>query len=82
MDHKEGQPVAAFRNASLDWYTGDFKIDPTEGPQPVKLADDSASSSDGGNVIFRLSDIDLEFPDSKLSVIVGPTGGGKSALRE
>ncbi|CAN6604830.1 ATP-dependent bile acid permease [Trichomonascus vanleenenianus] len=34
----------------------------------------------GGHKSFKLSNISVEFPQGKLSVVIGPTGSGKSSL--
>ncbi|KAJ2368208.1 hypothetical protein H4S01_001716, partial [Coemansia sp. RSA 2610] len=56
-----------------------------EVPTPITAVDNRAASPDsakaqGGIVSFKLSDITLRFPVGGLSVIVGPTGAGKSSL--
>jgi ABC-type multidrug transport system fused ATPase/permease subunit len=42
----------------------------------------SADQADqqGSNESFRLLDLDVEFPIGKLSIVVGPTGSGKTSL--
>ncbi|KAJ2843301.1 hypothetical protein IWW36_005610, partial [Coemansia brasiliensis] len=54
-------------------------------PTPATCVDQQASSnskpaSSKGTVRFKLSDITLQFPIGGLSLVVGPTGSGKSSL--
>lgn len=80
-----------FENASFRWNTGQQSsssetIEPSKGKQPSfepGPLDDSVLT-DGSTVVedtfFTLSDLNINFPIGKLSVVTGPTGSGKTAL--
>ncbi|OWZ59696.1 ATP-binding cassette transporter [Cryptococcus neoformans c45] len=80
-----------FENASFRWNTGKQSsssetIEPSKGKQPSSEPaplDDSVLT-DGSTIVedtyFTLSDLSINFPIGKLSVVTGPTGSGKTAL--
>ncbi|GJJ76701.1 hypothetical protein EMPS_09060 [Entomortierella parvispora] len=82
-------PIVGFANATFNWPNKD-EVDATKGTDTKKAAKkdgsastEAASSSTAEPVVqerFQLKNITLDFPVEKLSVIVGPTGSGKSAL--
>ena len=39
-----------------------------------------SNNSDVASLAFQLIDIDVEFPDQSLTLVIGPTGSGKSSL--
>ncbi|KAK4688623.1 hypothetical protein P7C73_g1481, partial [Tremellales sp. Uapishka_1] len=74
-----------FENATFKWNSGkqaetsssDKAIIPTiVEPSSPASTDDTAVVP----VVFSLSDLNLNFPIGKLSIITGPTGSGKSAV--
>ncbi|KAJ2358340.1 hypothetical protein GGF43_000870 [Coemansia sp. RSA 2618] len=75
------RPSTSYGTASQS--VGDDEID--EAPTPVTAVADRPHSPDDGKaragmVSFKLSDITLRFPVGGMSIVVGPTGSGKSSL--
>lgn len=77
----QGPAKIGFENAHFRWNTGkqsETKADtkPTDTPP-------SPSNSDGSTAVepavFNLTDLNVNFPLGKLSVVTGPTGSGKTA---
>ncbi|KAI9476659.1 hypothetical protein BX667DRAFT_497025 [Coemansia mojavensis] len=59
----------------------DFDQVPTPGTcVDQQVSSDSKPASSKGTAQFKLSDITLQFPIGELSLVVGPTGSGKSSL--
>ncbi|KIR42549.1 ATP-binding cassette transporter [Cryptococcus deuterogattii 99/473] len=80
-----------FENASFRWNTGKQSslsgtIESSKGKQPASAPAplDGSVVTDGSTVVeetfFMLSDLNINFPIGRLSVITGPTGSGKTAL--
>jgi ABC-type multidrug transport system fused ATPase/permease subunit len=72
----------AFENAEFRWNTGLKKTDPA--PAVVGEVDPDASDPVVANtedaLPFELSDLNIEFPIGKITMVVGNVGSGKSAL--
>lgn len=60
-------PQIGLENATLTWAT--------TSPRP-----EAPSSTDSGADAFRLINVNVNFPVGRLSIIVGPTGSGKTSL--
>ncbi|OCF78519.1 ATP-binding cassette transporter [Kwoniella mangroviensis CBS 8886] len=81
-----------FENASFRWNTGKQSdpspLKPTttiEPPSPQRststtAVDSTESPQEDEESYFTLSDLNVDFPIGKLSVITGPTGSGKTAI--
>lgn len=65
-----------FENATLRWNKGEEKETKTKTPTPTP----TIQVNGGDERLFQLSDLNVNFPAFKLTVITGPTGAGKSAL--
>ncbi|WVQ63190.1 uncharacterized protein L199_001341 [Kwoniella botswanensis] len=92
-DPKDVAPTKiGFENASFRWNTGK-QSDPSpskptttvEPPSPQRststtAVDSTESPQEDGESYFTLSDLNVDFPIGKLSVITGPTGSGKTAI--
>ncbi|TYJ55637.1 hypothetical protein B9479_003669 [Cryptococcus floricola] len=73
-----------FENATFRWNSGK-QSEPSESkPPPAADSLDRSILTDESTVVedsfFTLSDLNIDFPLGKLSVVTGPTGCGKSAL--
>lgn len=87
-DHAPNFEKVGFKRASLRWNAGEQKS--TEGNGAANGSNSRNGGADGNgdndssppseNEVFELTDIDVNFPVGKLSVITGPTGAGKSAV--
>ena len=73
-----------FANATFRWNTGKKANDKDTAPAKTGVG---ASSDTSNNVpaveespVFNLSNLTVDFPVGKLSVITGPTGSGKTAI--
>ncbi|WWC92185.1 uncharacterized protein L201_007139 [Kwoniella dendrophila CBS 6074] len=95
-DPKDKAPAKiGFENASFRWNTGkqsSSATPPSNATAPTSAessspqtststtAIDSAESEEQEEAYFSLSDLNIDFPIGKLSVITGPTGSGKTAV--
>nr|ODN96123.1 ATP-binding cassette transporter [Cryptococcus depauperatus CBS 7855] len=82
----------AFENATFMWNSGkqsssedsDKAAKPTQLVQGGPTTLDQSTNTESSTVVdeprFMLSDLNIEFPIGKLTVITGPTGSGKSAV--
>ena len=81
-------PKIGFENATLRWNTGTksntevAKAPPaspttTDDTAVQPAASDAASSTE---TVFNLSNLNVEFPIGKLTIVTGPTGSGKTAV--
>jgi ABC-type multidrug transport system fused ATPase/permease subunit len=72
-----------FENATLRWNSGNQPDTTVKKTAAVSLGS-STSSGESTAVeeppVFSLSDLHVDFPLGKLSVITGPTGSGKTAI--
>ncbi len=76
-----------FEHATLRWNSGKQSTSDTK-PEQKKNPSPSASVTSAGDtavdspdpVVFDLSNLTIDFPIGKLSVITGPTGAGKTAI--
>lgn len=85
-----GKAKIGFENASFRWNSGKQSEPPANGngtSAPIVNAEPSSSTSSGditatetAEAYFRLSDLNVDFPIGKLTVITGPTGSGKTAI--
>ncbi|ORY36010.1 P-loop containing nucleoside triphosphate hydrolase protein, partial [Rhizoclosmatium globosum] len=86
----EGDVAIGFKAGWYKWYSGDEKtVKVEEATERTPLLAASASSASlstmtapvsAVNTAFTLRDLNVNFPVGALSVIVGPTGSGKSSL--
>ncbi|KAI8891188.1 P-loop containing nucleoside triphosphate hydrolase protein, partial [Backusella circina FSU 941] len=65
----------AFNDATLSWITPDQTETPQNGDVPS-----SATSTTENTDVFKLHDVNVEFPNKQLSIICGATGSGKTLL--
>ncbi|WRT70588.1 uncharacterized protein IL334_007586 [Kwoniella shivajii] len=87
---REAAPTKiGFENATLRWNTGkqsEPKSSPSttitvQPPSPQGSTSTTAiDSTEAEEAFFALSDLNVDFPIGKLSVITGPTGSGKTAI--
>lgn len=82
-----GPAKIGFEHATFRWNTGkksevEIKVHPKKVSEPS-----SPTTSDGTTavdspepVIFNLTDLTIDFPIGKLTVVTGPTGSGKTAI--
>ncbi|PIL36802.1 ATP-binding cassette transporter [Ganoderma sinense ZZ0214-1] len=66
-------------DGSFQWNASSLRIDRTT-PNSVATTDDASSSTPTQHGHFKLEHINVRFPESKLTVIAGPTASGKTAL--
>ena len=86
-DMPDGPTKIAFERATLRWNTGAQPEASTNGEsatnsnstQPTEGAETS-STAVSTEEVFELSNVNVEFPLGKLSVVTGPTGAGKTAM--
>lgn len=79
-----GKPKIGFEAATLQWNTGKQ----TGSPASAATVNGSSSTSDSDTLVppadaaprFQLSNLSVQFPLGKLSIITGPTGSGKTAM--
>lgn len=79
-----------FKEATLKWNAGaNDEGAPKNGsaaaPPAISVTDADAAEEGGDNgsiesVVFELTDLTIDFPVGKLSVVSGPTGAGKTAV--
>ncbi|WVQ70586.1 hypothetical protein IAR50_000105 [Cryptococcus sp. DSM 104548] len=73
-----------FENATFRWNSGKQSESPESKPLPAAECLDQSVLTDQSTIVedsfFTLSDLNINFPLGKLSVVTGPTGCGKSAL--
>jgi ABC-type transport system involved in cytochrome bd biosynthesis fused ATPase/permease subunit len=82
-----GPAKIGFQNATLRWNTGKQSDAKQDTANQSSTADATLASSNGSDdataveeaPVFNLSNLTVEFPIGKLSVITGPTGSGKTA---
>lgn len=65
---KEVDPSVAIEKATFRWHSA------------VEKKEATAATSQDDEDVFELADVDVEFPVGKLSLIIGPTGAGKTAM--
>lgn len=86
-DQTTGSEKVAFERATLRWNAGEQTSDSnsaangtTAGGRAENGDDITVSAPPSEAEVFELTDINIDFPVGKLSVVTGPTGAGKSAL--
>ncbi len=82
-----GRAKLGFEHATLRWNTGKKSDVEVKTPPKKTIEPPSPTSSDGTTavdtpetVIFNLTDLTLDFPIGKLTIITGPTGAGKTGI--
>jgi ABC-type multidrug transport system fused ATPase/permease subunit len=73
-DHKEESIYMGCASATLQWPTLSNVRDPTGLIPPSEELDNGQPSA------FTLKNLNLNFPKGKLSIVLGPTGSGKTSL--
>jgi ABC-type transport system involved in cytochrome bd biosynthesis fused ATPase/permease subunit len=84
-----GSPKIGFENASYRWNSGkqteaasangNGTALPAAGPSSPTSSGD-ATVFESAEAYFRLSDLNVDFPIGRLTVVTGPTGSGKTAI--
>jgi ABC-type transport system involved in cytochrome bd biosynthesis fused ATPase/permease subunit len=81
---QRGDSKIGFENATLRWNTGKVTEETNGVAAAVPPAPVSPGTSDQSTAVeeavFSLSDLNVEFPIGKLSIVTGPTGSGKTAV--
>lgn len=78
----QGPAKIGFENASFRWNTGkqsETKSDTTPAA-PASPSDSDGTTAVDEPAVFNLTDLNVDFPLGKLSVVTGPTGSGKTAV--
>ncbi|CAK9786601.1 putative ATP-binding cassette transporter protein YOR1 [Cutaneotrichosporon oleaginosum] len=89
--HDDGpskKPKIGFNNATFKWNAGGKDEAETKNGTAAPSATEVTGADAGSpqddesieSVVFELSDITIDFPIGKLSVVSGPTGAGKTAI--
>nr|VWO97308.1 NAD-dependent protein deacylase (EC (Regulatory protein SIR2 homolog) [Ganoderma boninense] len=66
-------------DGSFRWNASSLRKDGTT-PNSMATADDASPSTPSGHSRFELKHVNVRFPESRLTVISGPTASGKTAL--
>lgn len=72
-----GPKKIGFEGATLKWNSGKQDA-PTNGAVPATDNDNTSTGSEPA--VFELTNLTIDFPIGKLSVVSGPTGAGKTAI--
>lgn len=87
VDQTAGPDKVGFKRATLRWNAGEQTTESNGTANGNTTAintsngnGDTESSPPSEAEVFELTDINVNFPVGKLSVVTGPTGAGKSAL--